>query len=284
LRRRDRHDRIHSASRQRPAGHRAGARRLSGARWESSYSIAAIIADPISRELPMSTTAVFAAFSVSLLVAALLGPRIGRTLDRLGGREVLAVSSLTLAAGLAIIAAAPNPAAIWAGWLVLGVGMGLGLYDAAFATLGRIYGQGARSAITGITLLGGLASTVGWPLTAWGVGTIGWRETCLCWALAHLIIGLPLNLLALPKLRSASAALLAGPKPHIPMIREMWLLGTAFACGWLVAAGMGAHLPASWRRRARRRPERSRRPPCSVRGRSRPASSKRACSASFTRW
>ena len=80
-------------------------------------------------------------------------------------------------------------------WLILGLGMGIGLYDTAFAALGRIYGMEARSAITGITLLAGFASTVGWPLTAWGASELGWRETCFAWAAAHVVVGLPLNLL-----------------------------------------------------------------------------------------
>ena len=80
-----------------------------------------------------------------------------------------------------------------AAWLVMAIGMGLGLYDAAFATLGRLYGTDARGAITGITLLAGFASTIGWPLTAWGASTIGWRETCLAWAAVHLFIALPMN-------------------------------------------------------------------------------------------
>ena len=87
-------------------------------------------------------------------------------------------------------------------WLLLGIGMGYGLYDAAFGALGRIYGEAARSAITGITLIAGFASTIGWPLTALGLQTIGWRETCFAWAAAHILIGLPINLLMLPRCRS----------------------------------------------------------------------------------
>ena len=77
--------------------------------------------------------------------------------------------------------------------------MGLGLYDAAFGALGRIYGDNARKAITGITLIAGFASTVGWPLSSLGLETIGWRETCYAWAAAHMVIGLPLNMFFLPK-------------------------------------------------------------------------------------
>jgi predicted MFS family arabinose efflux permease len=211
--------------------------------WASSYYLAAIISDPIARELGIGTTSLFAAFSAALLVSGLLGPRVGRNIDRFGGREVLAVSNLLFAAGLCLLGLAHGQAMIWLAWLFLGVGMGLGLYDAAFATLGRIYGENARSAITGITLIAGLASTVGWPLTAWGVSTIGWRDTCFAWAGAHIVLGLPLNMLVLPRLRQRLQAAAELPPPQIPMDGTMWLLGFALAAGWVVAAAMGAHLP-----------------------------------------
>ncbi len=211
--------------------------------WASSYYLAAIVADPIAKEFGTSTSAVFAAFSASLLASALLGPRIGRQIDLLGGREVLAISNLIFAAALLLLAVAQNQWMLWAGWLALGIGMGMGLYDAAFAALGRIYGDSARSPITGITLIAGFASTVGWPLTALGVATVGWRYTCVGWALAHLAIGLPLNLLMLPNLRKAATALPNGPAANVPMDRVMWLLAFAFAAGWTVSTAMAAHLP-----------------------------------------
>src|SRR5581483_782829 len=129
-----------------------------------------------------------------------------------------------------------------AAWLLLGIGMGLGLYDAAFGALGRIYGKDARGAITGITLIAGFASTVGWPLSSLGLETIGWRETCYAWALAHIVIGLPLNSL-LP--RAATRQVTEGPvvKPHIPIDRIMVLLSFAFAAAWTVTSAMAAHLP-----------------------------------------
>ena len=138
------------------------------------------------------------------MLAALLGPRIGRQIDLVGGRWVLSFSNLTLAAGLALLGLSFSMPVLIAAWLLLGIGMGCGLYDAAFAALGRIYGHDARRAITGITLLAGFASTVGWPLTAWGLETIGWRNTCFAWALAHLVIGLPLNLYFLPLVQDAA--------------------------------------------------------------------------------
>lgn len=211
--------------------------------WGSSYYLPAILADPISRDLSISSTWFFAAFSASLLISALIGPRVGRSIDAYGGREVLALSNVTMAAGLIILALAYNPGTLWFSWMLLGIGMGLGLYDAAFAMLGRIYGVEARSAITGISLLAGFASTIGWPLTALGVAEIGWRNTCFAWAAVHLLIGLPLNRFLLPKPRDIAKQTETNVPVHIPFDRNMALLAFAFAAGWMVVAAMAAHLP-----------------------------------------
>ena len=81
----------------------------------------------------------------------------------------------------------------------IGIGMGFGLYEAAFATVAGLYGREARNAITGITLFAGFASTVGWPASAFFIDAFGWRGACLAWAALHLLIGLPLNRLLVPK-------------------------------------------------------------------------------------
>jgi predicted MFS family arabinose efflux permease len=210
--------------------------------WGSSYYLPAILADPIARDLGISSNWFFAAFSGSLVISGLLGPRVGRQIDRVGGRQVLCISNFVLASGLALLGASSSVWTMSAAWLLLGIGMGLGLYDAAFGTLGRIYGSDARSAITGITLIAGFASTVAWPLSSLGLDTIGWRDTCYAWALAHIVIGLPLNL-SLPRAELAQVA--AGPvaKPHIPIDRTMLLLSFAFAAAWTVTSAMAAHLP-----------------------------------------
>jgi MFS family permease len=212
--------------------------------WASSYYLPAILADRIAGDLGMSSTWFFAAFSGSLVISAMVGPRVGRTVDAIGGREVLAASNVIIAAGLAALAFAYTQTTLWLAWVVLGVGMGVGLYDTAFATLGRIYGREARSAITGITLIAGFASTVGWPLTAWGATELGWRETCLAWSAAHLLLGLPLNYLLLPKAAHITAASPEGNgKPRIPLDKRMIVLGFAFAASWMVVAAMAVHLP-----------------------------------------
>lgn len=211
--------------------------------WASSYYLPAILADPIAHELGVSSNWIFAAFSVALVISAVLGPRIGRRIDRVGGRQVLCLSNLTIAGGLALLGLAASIPMLAVAWLLLGIGMGLGLYDAAFAALGRIYGDTARGAISGITLFAGFASTVGWPLTAWGLQTIGWRDTCFAWAAANILIGLPINLLMLPAVTGAEIVAQTAVKPQIPIDRTMVLLAFAFASAWTVTGAMAAHLP-----------------------------------------
>jgi predicted MFS family arabinose efflux permease len=211
--------------------------------WASSVYLPAILADPMARDLGISANWIFGASSGALVIAGLLGPRIGRQIDRVGGRPVLTLSNLTLAGGLVLLGFAHSIAVLMAAWLLLGIGMGYGLYDAAFGALGRIYGEAARGPITGITLLAGFASTIGWPLTAYGLAHIGWRDTCLAWAAAHILIGLPLNLLMLPPVPDAKVTVENAAKPHIPIDRTMVLLALAFALAWTVTGAMAAHFP-----------------------------------------
>jgi MFS family permease len=139
--------------------------------WASSYYLPAILADPIARDLGVSSNWIFAAFSASLVISAMLGPA-HRPADRSGRRpSVLSISNLVLAAGLAC-SASPTRSRCCSRLAAARHRHGRGLYDAAFGALGRIYGDAARRSITGITLIAGFASTVGWPLTAWG-----WRPS-----------------------------------------------------------------------------------------------------------
>jgi len=104
-------------------------------------------------------------FSVGLLTAGLVAPYVGRSIDRFGGHIIMTIGSLIGALGLFLIVHAAQSVAYYAAWMVLGVAMAANLYDSAFATLGRIFGIGARRPITALTLAGGFASTVSWPAT-----------------------------------------------------------------------------------------------------------------------
>ncbi|MDR5655327.1 MFS transporter [Ruixingdingia sedimenti] len=166
--------------------------------WGSSYYLLAVFAAPIAADTGWSLSWIVGGLSLGLFVAGMASPRVGEAIRHHGGKPVLALSVLLLAAGLLILATAPVLPVFIAGWIVLGIGMGAGLYDAAFATLGGIYGREARSAITTLTLWGGFASTVCWPLSAFFIEHLGWRWSCAAYAAIQLGLCLPLILFVLP--------------------------------------------------------------------------------------
>ncbi|WP_135470851.1 MFS transporter [Crenalkalicoccus roseus] len=230
-----------------PAGARRVVLALGAAQtlaWASSYYLPAILAAPMAAAFGIPASWVFGAFSAALVLSALLGPAVGRAIDRRGGRGVLALSNLVLAAGLTGLGLAQGPAGMAAAWLVLGVGMAMGLYDAAFATLAGLYGRAARGPITGITLIAGFASTIGWPLSAVMEEALGWRGACLAWAGLHLALGLPLNRLLVPPAPPPEREAAAAPAAEAPAPRRaMPLLAFVFAATWFVTGAMAAHLP-----------------------------------------
>ena len=222
--------------------------------WASSTYLPAILATPIAHDLGVSRATVFGAFSVALLVMAAAGPAAGRAIDARGGRGVLLLSNLVLAAGLALLACAQEVWLLFAAWCVIGAGMALGLYDAAFAVLVRIYGNEARRPITGITLIAGFASTVGWPLTAYLEAHIGWRGTCLIWAALHVLVALPLNWRFIPVLSRvgvspahapgvAASPAAATATESAAARRTFWCLAVFSSVTAFVTSAMAAHLP-----------------------------------------
>lgn len=214
----------------------------------------AILAEPMANELGIPPGWAFGAFSLALVFAALLGPKAGARIDQFGGRTVLAVSSLIFAAGLALLGTADSLIMMCVAWCVIGVGMSMGLYESAFATLSWIYGHDARGPITGITLIAGFASTICWPITAGLEAEFDWRTACYFWAVMHIVLGLPLNLFLIPRTKGDAHTTaehetpIAPPAPtklsrqdifNLPMI----LLAIVFATSWFTATAMAAHLP-----------------------------------------
>lgn len=212
--------------------------------WASTYYLPAILAAPMARDLGLPVPTVFAAFSLALVVSALVGPHAGRAIDRWGGRPVLMATSVVFALGLALLGASRTTAMLFLAWAVLGLGMGSGLYEAGFAALVRLYGASSRGAITGITLIAGFASTVGWPLSAWLDVQVGWRGACFAWAALHLVLGLPLNA-SLPRAGAGPAkeAAAEASTQAAPPLRSMLLLSFVFAATWFISTAMAAHLP-----------------------------------------
>jgi len=210
--------------------------------WGSTYYLLAVLADPIVLDTGWSRLMVMGGFSLGLLTAGLAATRIGRLIERHGGRPVMAGAMLLLAIGLTLLAVAPNLPVYLVAWSVLGLGMGAGLYDAAFSTLGRIHAGGARRAITHLTLWGGFASTVCWPLSAVLVEGFGWRGACLAYAALHLSVTLPLCRVTIPRLPPADRA--APDRAHREALvdRRFWILAVGGTVISLLATVFSVHL------------------------------------------
>jgi len=220
--------------------------------WGSSFYLPAVLAKPIAADTGWSLGWVVGGLSVGLLAAGLIAPTLGRTIDAKGGRPVLICSSILLGLGLATLGLAHSLPVYLAARLLAGVGMGAGLYDAAFAALGRLYGKQARGAITTLTLWGGFASTVCWPLSAYLVEHLGWRGACGVYAAIQAFISLPLHAFVLPGVgtfrldakpsvsasAAASPAILTGAR----RTRAFLLLSAVLTLGAITASMIGVHL------------------------------------------
>jgi MFS family permease len=199
----------------------------------------------MAQELGLATPTVFAVFSAALLLSAFIGPAAGRAIDRHGGHWVLMASNLIMSAGLFALGLAQGFVGLCLAWALLGLGMGMGLYEAGFATLAKLFGAGARGPISGITLFAGFASTVAWPFSTWLEAHYGWRGACMVWAAIMPLLGLPLNGWLLPRRAEASvaAAVAASPAGRPPGLLALALLAYVFAVAGFTSAAMAAHLP-----------------------------------------
>jgi predicted MFS family arabinose efflux permease len=212
--------------------------------WGTSFYFPAVFATAIVADTGWSLSWVVSGTSIGLLVAGLISPQVGRIIDRHGGRPVLLASSLFFAVGLAGAGLAPNLPLYLLAWALVGVGMGTGLYDAVFAALGRLYGSAARAPITNLTLFGGFASTVCWPLSAYMIDHVGWRAACLIYAGLHLAIALPLQMAVVRKSSAKIPADVADDAPQRPAaparIENETLIFALLAVMLSIAAGIGS--------------------------------------------
>jgi len=167
--------------------------------WSSTLYLPAVLASLIAKDTGWSLTLVIAGLSWGFIVTGICSPKVGRFIEQFGGRKALSISSIFFAIGLLCLGLSSHLLVYYFAWTMLGIGMAFGLYDAAFSTLGRLLGQDAKTAIVGVTLLGGLASTIGWALIVFFEGLYGWRISCFILALFHLLLGLPLHYFLLPR-------------------------------------------------------------------------------------
>jgi MFS family permease len=195
---------------------------------------------------PVST--VYAAFSISLIIAALTVPFAGGCVDRFGGKYVLVASNAWTALSLIFLSQAQGVVSLFFGWAFLGFAMGAGLYDIAFASVVRTHGKAAPPIIIGITLLAGFASTVGWPVSHYLLSNFGWRQALLAWASVHLFFALPLNLsLVLPiqpgSAKSSETEISSPKRRGKNIIAAMAALAVAFVFASFCTSAMAGHMP-----------------------------------------
>jgi hypothetical protein len=221
--------------------------------WGAIFYPPVLMVPLIVAERGFSFTFAMGGFSAGLLTAGLLSPTVGSLIDRYGGHRVMPFGSLAGAAGLVALVYASHPVAYLAAWMLLGAAMSASLYDPAFATLGRIFGAQARQPITVLTLAGGFASTVSWPVTYALLGPLGWKGTYLVYAAVLACVAAPLHAFLLPRTRADPVVRAVDngkppPKVHHPHGAIFFLLLAAFAFYAFVPSGLSANLLAILRR------------------------------------
>jgi Major Facilitator Superfamily len=216
--------------------------------WGALYYSIAVLGASMRDELGLSAATLFGAYSLSLLLSALAAPLAGRAIDRHGGRLVLSVGSVTAALALFAIAHAHSALTLYAAWALAGVAMSMTLYDPAFATLSQHAGTSYRTALTALTLMGGLASTVFWPLSLKGLEWFGWRDTLSGFALLQVALCLPLHLAFVPRTVTPIVPGKTGAEYEngslLPASRRRAFiaLGVAFALNGFVVSALTVHL------------------------------------------
>jgi Major Facilitator Superfamily len=213
--------------------------------WGSLFYTIAVLGGAMRRELGLSDIVLFGSFTAGLFLSGLVSPFVGRQIDAHGGRRVLVGGSILSALAMATLATAVGPATMFIGWLLAGIAMAACLYDPAFATLHQIAGRSYRRAVTLLTLFGGFASTVFWPLSQYLLDEVGWRNALAVYTGLHLFVCLPLHFIFVPRARAVhptvEAALVTTVAPTGDGAAFTWL-ATALALAAFLASAMAAHL------------------------------------------
>ena len=224
--------------------------------WGTLYYSIAVLGASMREDLHISQSALFGAYSCSLLLSGILAPAAGRAIDRFGGRNVMSAGSVLAGISLYAIGQVHGIVSLYLAWALGGIAMALTLYEPAFITLSQHTGSAYRRALTALTLFGGLASTAFWPLSLAGLSTVGWRDTMTAFALLELLLCLPLHYGCVPRTPFVEAARIdAGSPPtaHTPIHHfhsdrarrfAFVALATAFALNGFVVSAIGVHLIA----------------------------------------
>jgi MFS family permease len=174
--------------------------------WGTLFYTIAVLGAAMRTDTGVSELWLFGSFTAGLFLSGIASPLVGREIDARGGRRVLVAGSVLAALASCVLGSAQGPVTVLAGWLLAGIAMAAALYDPVFATLHQMAGPSYRRSVTALTLFGGFASTVFWPLSQFLLDTLGWRDAFYVYAALQVLVCLPIHALAVPAGRHAPAA------------------------------------------------------------------------------
>jgi MFS family permease len=214
--------------------------------WGSVFYTFSLLMEPVERELGLTRAQSSLAFSLALLAEGALAYPVGRWIDRGYERAVMTGGSLLVAVCLVMHSFISDIAGFYVVWIGLGAGLSATLYSPVFAVVTRRYPRDFRRAIITLTFLGGLASTVFIPLSAWLIHSMGWRHALWLLAALHLVVCAPLHAICLRDAPSAPVATATGDKAqsHAAYLRSapFLLIGIFVICMMGVTASLPPHM------------------------------------------
>ncbi|MEI7873773.1 MAG: MFS transporter [Alphaproteobacteria bacterium] len=213
--------------------------------WGTTFLMPSVLGRHMERDLALPSEVIYGGITVMFGVGALFSPWVGKSMDRLGARSLMALGSLLYALSLAALAASQGLVSYLLCWAAMGVASTLALNTPASIALAQVAGARARQAIAVLAIVGGFASTVFWPICGVLEPMVGWRGTLLVFAGLHLLVCLPVHLLMLPGRTiitgAATAAAGAATLTAAESRRAFWLLTVAFSCGAFIFTGFIVH-------------------------------------------
>lgn len=155
--------------------------------WGITFYLLGAFGNAIEHDTAWGQPLIFSGLTLAMGIMGLVSPLSGRLLTLMGGRTVMQLGALLNGLGCLLLATSYSLYIYFLAWLVMGIGMRLSLYDAAFAVLVSIGGTTVRKSIAQVTLLGGLASVAFWPIGEGLLNLLGWRWGVGCYSLFALI-------------------------------------------------------------------------------------------------
>ncbi|MFN3672082.1 MAG: MFS transporter, partial [Bosea sp. (in: a-proteobacteria)] len=172
--------------------------------WGTTYWVPSVLVFDLHRDIGLSPAVIFGGVTVLLVIGALIAPALGRHFDMRGTRRSMSVGAVICALGLAALAASQGPVSYLASWMVIGIGHAMTLANVGNVTIAQLMGDKTRRVIGLMMVVGGLSSSIFWPVATLLTEAFGWRMALLTFAGMHLFIVLPIHLF-IPRYRSAPA-------------------------------------------------------------------------------